>query len=311
MYLYLVIGFVFIACFLLFYAINLLVSRKSDPVEKRLKTLIEIRDGEREETKEEIEKREEGLLNQIISGLNLFDPNSVASKRTALLLAQAGYQKEKTLSTFYAAKILSFLILGAVVVLLGMFLRWKSSTIVLLAVIAGIVGYNIPRAWLTQKMVRRREQIRRAVPNILDLLVVCVEAGLSVNAAIQKIGEETKRSYPAMSDELHLLNQEILIGKTRAEAFRNLGIRTGVDELRALATMLLQSDKLGTSIASTLRVQADALRTKRYQMAEEAAHKMPVKLVFPLVLFIFPELLVIILGPAVIQLTRTLAQMGK
>jgi len=311
MYLYLIIGFVFIACFLAFYAINLLASKKFDPVEKRLKTLREIRDGEREETKEEIEKREEGLLNQIISGLNLFDPNSFASKRTALLLAQAGYQKEKTLSTFYAAKILSFLILGAVVVLLGMFLRWKTSTIIFLAVIGGIVGYNLPRAWLTRKMVRRREQIRRAVPNILDLLVVCVEAGLSVNAAIQKIGEETRMSYPAMSDELHLLNQEILIGKTRAEAFRNLGIRTGVDELRALATMLLQSDKLGTSIASTLRVQADALRTKRYQMAEEAAHKMPVKLVFPLVLFIFPELLVIILGPAMIQISRTLTQLGK
>lgn len=311
MYLYLIIGFVFIACFLAFYAINLLVSKRFDPVEKRLRTLVEIRDGEREETKEEIEKREEGFLNQILSGLNLFDPNSVASKRTALLLAQAGYQKEKILSTFYAAKILSFLILGGVVVLLGMFLRWKTSTIIFLAVIGGIVGYNLPRAWLTRKMVRRREQIRRAVPNILDLMVVCVEAGLSVNAAIQKIGEETRMSYPAMSDELHLLNQEILIGKTRAEAFRNLGIRTGVDELRALATMLLQSDKLGTSIASTLRVQADALRTKRYQMAEEAAHKMSVKLVFPLVLFIFPELLVIILGPAIIQLSRTLAQMGK
>ena len=146
---------------------------------------------------------------------------------------------------------------------------------------------------------------------MLDLMVVCVEAGLSLNAAIQKIAEETVKTHRHLSEELHLVNQEILIGKTRADAFRNLARRTGVEELRSLAVMLIQADKLGTSIANSLRILADSLRVRRRQMAEESAHKTSVNLVFPLVLLILPELLVILLGPAVITLFKTFSEMAK
>ena len=134
---------------------------------------------------------------------------------------------------------------------------------------------------------------------------------LSLNAAIQKITEETKTTYRALAEELHLVNQEILIGKSRAEAFRNLARRTGVDELRSLAVTLIQADKLGTSVANSLRILADSLRVRRRQQAEEAAHKTAVKLVFPLVLLIFPELLVILVGPALINIITTLRQVGQ
>jgi tight adherence protein C len=174
-----------------------------------------------------------------------------------------------------------------------------------------LLGGFIPNIWVGQRIIRRRDEIRHSVPNMLDLMVVCMEAGLSLNAAIQKIAEETADTHKSLSEELNLVNQEILIGKTRADAFRNLARRTGVEELRSLAVMLVQADKLGTSIANSLRVLADALRTKRRQRAEEAAHKTSVKLVFPLVLLIFPELLVVLLGPAVITLIKTFAEMAK
>jgi tight adherence protein C len=163
---------------------------------------------------------------------------------------------------------------------------------------------------VAHRISKRRDEIRRSVPGVLDLMVVCVEAGLSLNAAIQKITVETKNTYVALCEELHLVNQEILIGKTRADAFRNLARRTGVDELRSLAVMLIQADKLGTSIANSLRVLADSLRVKRRQRAEEAAHTTSVKLVFPLVLLIFPELLVILVGPAIINIVKTLSQVA-
>jgi tight adherence protein C len=161
-----------------------------------------------------------------------------------------------------------------------------------------LAGAYIPTFWVSRKIMRRREQIRRSVPNMLDLMVVCVEAGLSFHAAIQKIAFESKHSHSALSEELNLVNKEILIGKSREEALRNLARRTGVEELRSLAVMY------------SLRVLADSLRTKRAQRAEEIAHKMSVKLVFPLVLLIFPELLVILLGPAFITIIKTLGEMA-
>ncbi len=158
---------------------------------------------------------------------------------------------------------------------------------------------------------KRRENIQRSIPNVLDLIIVCVEAGLSLNAAIQRISKEMRDTYPELSGELSILNQEFFLGLSRAEAFRNLALRTGVDELRSLATVLLQSDKLGTSIAEVLRVQADILRTKRRQRAMEDAQKMPIKLLFPLIFFIFPALLVVILGPAAISLYRSLTDVAR
>ncbi|MFQ6002447.1 MAG: type II secretion system F family protein [Candidatus Zixiibacteriota bacterium] len=302
MVVYLILAFVFITVFLIFFAILYLFSIRKDPVKLRLKDLSGGKEGG--------EEKEKTILPPKSAG-GLFGLGSEQTKGTKLWLAQAGYRKPQSVSNYYGARLFGALGLCILSILLGLYLRVESPLIPLLAFVAILVGGYIPRIWVAQRICRRREEIRRSVPSMLDLMVVCVEAGLSLNAAIQKITEETKNTYRALSEELHLVNQEILIGKTRSDALRNLARRTGVDELRSLAVMLIQADKLGTGIANSLRVLADSLRVKRRQKAEEAAHKTSVKLVFPLVLLIFPELLVILVGPAAINLIKTLAQMGR
>ena len=297
---HLIIGFVFAAVFLLSFGILYLLSKRKDPVQLRLKDLGE---GAEEE--------EKNALFSLKGAVDLIGLGSDEAKGTKLWLAQAGYRGYQSVFNYRGIRLFSALFLGILSVVLGLYFHIHSALIPF-AVFAGIlVGGLVPKLWVAYKINLRRDQIRRSVPGVLDLIVVCVEAGLSLNAAVQKVVAETKNTYKALCEELHLVNQEILIGKTRADAFRNLANRTGVDELRSLAVMLIQSDKLGTSIADSLRVLADSLRVKRRQRAEEAAHKTQVKLVFPLVLLIFPELLVILVGPALIGLFKTLATMAK
>lgn len=298
MIIYLIIGFVFVAVFLLFFGILYLLSRRKDPVQLRLKDLQE---GEDEEQK---------AILSLKGTVDLLGLGSSEAKATKLLLAQAGYRGHQSVFNYQGTRLFGALCLGVLSVSLGLYFHIETALIPLVAFVGILVGGSIPKLWVAHRISRRREEIRRSVPGVLDLMVVCVEAGLSLNAAIQKITVETKNTYVALCEELHLVNQEILIGKTRADAFRNLARRTGVDELRSLAVMLIQADKLGTSIANSLRVLADSLRVKRRQRAEEAAHKTSVKLVFPLVLLIFPELLVILVGPAIINIVKTLSEVG-
>lgn len=298
MVIYLIIGFVFVAVFLLFFGILYFLSRRKDPVQLRLKDLQE---GEDEEQK---------AILSLKGTVDLLGLGSSEAKATKLLLAQAGYRGHQSVFNYQGTRLFGALCLGVLSVSLGLYFHTETALIPLVAFVGILVGGSIPKLWVAHRISRRREEIRRSVPGVLDLMVVCVEAGLSLNAAIQKITVETKNTYEALCEELHLVNQEILIGKTRADAFRNLARRTGVDELRSLAVMLIQADKLGTSIANSLRVLADSLRVKRRQRAEEAAHKTSVKLVFPLVLLIFPELLVILVGPAIINIVKTLSEVG-
>ena len=148
--------------------------------------------------------------------------------------------------------------------------------------------------------------MQKALPDALDLLVVCVEAGLGLNQALVRVSEEIERLSPMLSEQFALVNLEIRAGTPRDEAFRNMGERTGLDDIKSLMAMLIQTDRFGTSVAQALRVQADTLRTKRRQRAEEAAAKTTIKLVFPLVLFIFPAMFVVILGSAIIQIFEAL-----
>ena len=140
----------------------------------------------------------------------------------------------------------------------------------------------------------------------MDLLVICVEAGMGLDSAINRVAQETKFSSPALSDELHFMNLELRAGKSRQDALRNLSLRTNLEEITSLTTLLVQTDRFGTSMADALRVYSESFRTQRYQKAEEAAAKLPVKLVFPLVLFIFPALMVVILGPAAITIYKNI-----
>ncbi|MDX1578667.1 MAG: type II secretion system F family protein [Gemmatimonadota bacterium] len=163
----------------------------------------------------------------------------------------------------------------------------------------GLLGWMAPYFYVDGKVKSRKVALSRALPDALDLLVVCVEAGLGLNQALVRVAEEVDRISPEMSDELTIVNLEIRAGTPRDEALRRLGERTGVDDVRALTSMLLQTDRFGTSIAEALRVHADTLRSKRMQKAEEAAAKTTVKMLFPLIFFIFPSLFVVLLGPAV------------
>jgi tight adherence protein C len=171
------------------------------------------------------------------------------------------------------------------------------------------VGWTVPPFYMRYRINRRQKDIVRALPDALDMLVVCVEAGLALNQALLRVSEEIVNVSPLMGEQLALVNLEIRAGTAREEALRNLGDRTGVPDIRSLVAMLIQTDRFGTSIATALRVHADTLRSKRRQRAEEAAAKTTIKLIFPLVFFVFPAMFVVILGPALIQIVRTLQGM--
>jgi tight adherence protein C len=184
------------------------------------------------------------------------------------------------------------------------------KTAPLLAAGAGL-GYYLPRFGLKVKIRRRQEAIRLGLADALDLLVICVEAGLGLNQALARVAEEIMHACPPLSEELHLVNLEMRAGTSRPEALRHLSERTGVEDLQSLVAMLVQTDRFGTSIAQSLRVHSDTLRTKRRQRAEEAAAKTTIKLVFPLVLFIFPAMFVVILGPAILHILEQLSGVVK
>ena len=176
----------------------------------------------------------------------------------------------------------------------------------MIGVFVALLGFYLPDIWLRQKTDKRRENILKALPDALDLLVVCVEAGMGLDSAINRVAEESKDSGPELSDELHFMTLELRAGKPRRKALKNLASRIDLDEVSSLVTLLIETEKFGTSMADALRVYSDSYRIQRHQRAEELAAKLPVKLLIPLGLFIFPALFVVILGPAFISIYRAL-----
>jgi tight adherence protein C len=168
------------------------------------------------------------------------------------------------------------------------------------------LGGLIPDMVISRLVKNRKESLQRGLPDALDLAVVSVEAGLGLDQSLVRIGQELKPVYPALSDELNLYSLEVNAGKKRADALRNLGKRTDVDDIKSFVTVLIQTDRFGTSISQSLRVFADTMRTKRRQRAEEHAAKMNIKMIPPLVFFIFPAIFVVVLGPGIIEIIRHL-----
>jgi tight adherence protein C len=218
-----------------------------------------------------------------------------------LRLVRAGYRGDEALPIFFGIRITvavaAFLLLATPVLIRPNFLY---------AIGGLLIFYMLPGMMLARLAKRRQHRIQQGLADVLDLLVVSVEAGLGLDQALQRVGEELAFAYPDLSDELRLVNLELRAGKGRSEALRNLADRTGVEDLGSLATMLIQTDKFGTSIAQSLRVHADTMRTKRRQRAEEAAAKTGVKMVFPLVLCIFPAIWIVTIGPAAIKFVTVL-----
>jgi len=219
-----------------------------------------------------------------------------------LRLVNAGFRSEFAPSIYLGAKLVMLLVglsIGGGGVLLTAGATRKAA--ISIVAIAGIMFY-LPDVVLYMVKRGRQQKIFLGLPDALDLMVVCVEAGLGLDQAMRKVSDEMKKTYRVLADEFSLCNFQLQMGRSRVEVLQELGYRTGVDDLRSLAAILIQADKFGSSIAQALRVQSDAMRLRRRQLAEEKAAKTAVKLIFPLVIFIFPAIFVVLVGPAAITI---------
>ena len=219
-------------------------------------------------------------------------------------LVRAGYRSQDAVPIYYSLRVLS-LVVGAIVII-SLVPTLSGRNLFIWVVAGGAAFWMLPAGILRRKIRLRQKEIQIALPDALDMLVICVEAGLGLNQALVRVSDEVETMSSVLSEELQIVNLEMRAGTPREDALRNLGERTDVPDLRALATMLIQTDRFGTSIAQALRVHSDTLRTKRRQRAEEAAAKTTIKMVPPLVFFIFPAIFVVVLGPAMLHLMNEL-----
>jgi len=287
---------VFLTVALVVFSFGAAVYAPSSLLGARLRALGWQRTQPRE--KPAFKERLEQALDPLSKALPL-SPSEVS--RTRAWLIQAGYREPRHLTVYVGSRVLMALV-GLVLVIA---ISGVNSLMLMVGVAA--FGFFLPR-FVLKRMIRDRQQrIRLGLPDALDLTVICVEVGLALDQAMMRVGEDLYHAHPDLSDEFHLVNLEMRAGKPRAEALRNLVNRTGVDDIRALVTTLVQTDRFGTSVAKALRVHSDSLRTERRQRAEEQAAKTTIKMVIPLVLFVLPSIIFVTLGPAIIQLFRTLA----
>ncbi|MFZ0308758.1 MAG: type II secretion system F family protein [Candidatus Sulfotelmatobacter sp.] len=288
---------VFVTVVLVVFAFGAAVVTPSSTLGARLRALGGHPSMDREKPALKVRQRFEQALDPISKAIPL-SPSDVS--RTRLWLIQAGLREPRHLSYYFGSRImLAFLGLAGVVAFSGV-----ESMPLLVCVPA--LGFFIPRFFLKRMIKDRQQRIRIALPDALDLTVICVEAGLALDQALMRVGQDLHHAHPDLSDEFHLVNLEMRAGKPRAEALRNLVERTGVDDIRALVGTLIQTDRFGTSVAQALRVHSDSLRTARRQRAEEQAAKTTIKMVPPLVIFILLPFLFVTVGPALIQAYHSL-----
>jgi tight adherence protein C len=277
----------------------LLMPRRQALIDRRLEELVSR--GDSDDTPR---PRFEGLV-KLFKRVGEKAPKSPKEMgQLRLRLTQAGFRRPEAMTIFFGIRV--FFALG----LFGLFSTSIITRPNMLVALGGLaIGYILPGMVLARMAKRRAHRIRLSLADMLDLLVVSVEAGLGLDQALTRVGQELAFAYPELSDELRLINLELRAGKPRSEALRNLADRTGVDDLSSLVTMLIQTDKFGTSVATALRVYSETLRTKRRQRAEEAAAKTGVKMVFPLVICIFPAIWIVTIGPAAIKFVTVLFPM--
>jgi tight adherence protein C len=284
-------------------ALYQILVRDRDPVVTRLRDLRARALASRPEASEV----RPNFVVEMLATIGGFRPTGESTESLRSGLERAGIRAPRAEVVFLGTKVTLAALFGIGWVSVNYALARPIGSSVLQGGIAAVVGFYLPTFWLHSRGEGRKSQIQTALPDALDLLVVCMEAGLGLNAGLERVGQEVSIASPALSDELLLSNQEIRTGVSRSDALRRFARRTGVDDIYALTAMLIQADKLGTSIAQSLRSHAESMRTKRRQRAEQAARKAGIKLAFPLVFMIFPALLIVILGPAVIQLMQAIA----
>ena len=294
-----VAGVAFVAAVMVIMALMYAFTTGNLPVGERLSRLWNPTSAEEEELsfKEKQKERVHKALGEVGKLLPTSPKDMSGTQR---LMLRAGYRKPEAVLTMRGVKMLLPLGLLSLVYFTGFY---QNNPVFILA-FAAVGGYLLPDFWLTSRIRKRQHILRLSLPDALDLLVICVEAGLALDQALLRVSQELRIAHPELCDELEIVNSEMRVGKTRLDALRDLASRTGVDDLRSLVAMLIQTDRFGTSVAQSLRVHSDQLRILRRQRAEEAAAKTTVKMVPALVFFIFPALYVAILGPAAISIAR-------
>jgi tight adherence protein C len=242
---------------------------------------------------------------------SLFPVSPLEGDFTRRMLQSAGYRRDFSTAAFYGIRAMSVALCVVLAILLRDRITENPVLRIVLIGVGGAIGFYGPGLALEQLIKRRRLRIRRALPDVLDLLVVCTEAGCALDLAILKVSEELAPVHPDICEELSLISLEMLAGKARMEALRNFATRTGDPEAKKLVAVLVQTDKFGTSVSDALRTQSDFLRTRRRQESEEKAGKVGVKLVFPIFFFCLPSLFIVTAGPGILQLIKNLFPMMK
>jgi tight adherence protein C len=280
---------------------------RRNPAEERLGRLIPVKETALLKKPKLLDKGPDGFVARFTKPINtlVVPQTSDLGRKTRLRLIQAGYRSASNFQYFVAAKIM-LLILFPFVYLASRFFYTFSLQVVLFTLLLVIVGFGLPDLILGYLIRSRQGRIIKALPDALDLMVVCVEAGLGLDMTFKRVGDEIRPICPDLSDEFNLTTLEVRAGKNRGECFKNMALRTGVPEVGNLMTILIQTSRFGTSLAKALRVHSDAMRIKRRQIAEETAAKSTVKLIFPLVCFIFPAIFVVLVGPGVIRIIKVL-----
>jgi len=222
-------------------------------------------------------------------------------------LVHAGFRRETSVITYMGSRVLFAMLLPLLVMLTPAAWQLEQLQVAAALVLATGIGLTAPSYWLDQQVKARQKNLRLALPDALDLMVVCVEAGLGINASLKRVAEDFRTTHPILSSEFELANFETRAGKSTTEALRGLADRTGVTDVSSLVAMLIQTERFGTGLADTLRVHADSMRLRRLQYAEEQANKAPLKMLLPTV-FIFVAMLVIVVGPGALQMSTYFKQ---
>lgn len=278
------------------------ISRKLAELEEIASTRTLAQKRRRQTKREQLEVWLETLGEKVAEGQE--DVGPIREK-----LLQAGYRSPRAVPLYFSLRIVSLVSGALLIAVLAPVMSLSGTRLLVWVGAAAAAGWILPGGALSRKVRMRQKELQKALPDTLDMLVVCVEAGLGLNQAIVRVSDEVEHISEAMSEELQIVNLEIRAGSPREEALRHLGTRTGLKDIQGLVAMLIQTDRFGTSIAQALRVHSDDLRMKRRQRAEEAAAKTTIKLVIPLAIFVFPAMFVVILGPAVLNIMESFSSL--
>jgi len=315
---YIVLGSIYMSVFMITVAIMYSLRQRANTYSNKLKDLKNYNPITQQKNiniykpSKEKEKIITPKIEKLVSNIGQWyksDEKKLSKIRQSLLYA--GYRKEQHVRNFMGIKIFSALLVTFLYLYLGIVGNRLTNIFFLMIPLIVLFGYLLPDVILNSQVRKRQDLIGSSLADALDLLVTCVEAGLGLNAAILKVGQELRLRCKQLSDELILVNQEMRTGMSREEALRNLSDRNRIQDLRILVSALIMADRMGSSISQTLRTHSDSLRTRIRQRVEEQAAKAGIKMLFPLVFFILPALMIVMLGPGLIQLFRTFRDIPK